>query len=385
MHRSAIVFLTTISHNILRIVGWLVLILGTVIIGCRIVEQWPMLGSLDVAELWQPLLGMVLGALVVHLGPAFLQRLKKVGPVEFYAREVQEVLPALRAILERAPRLERTNGPRVDVVDKSMELTKEEEYFVSKANALVDHLEFTSLRESPLAEKREIHELLSRVAGIALDQGELPRAIDRLELLLDISSGSYEPEETWNRLATAEVELGKGLDGSKGSKMRQRRRQLLESGILSAKRAIKAQRKAGFDDDPRPHFQRAFAHHLLGEMKTAARLYRGVLAVEAHHAPSRYNLAAVLVRCDELEAAAAALMELEMDSIEVERTVAHFDQDDELRPLLLSAHGGKVEAHLVWLRELVQGDDPQRIASHQVTSSGRSSPRKRSGEQSGDS
>ncbi|MGD2113832.1 MAG: hypothetical protein PVG07_02195 [Acidobacteriota bacterium] len=296
----------------------------------RVVSERP----IEAVVAWSELVGMHLVALlavglVLELGPAFTRRLKKVGPVEFFEREMREevrhILPEVRKIMDRAPKTGPPHGPpRVFVTQDPLVLSEEEKYFTEKANALIYYVEYSELRFSRVASDPGFHRLLSQMTAVALDQCHWARAIDRLELLEEISGERYEHEEIEKRRALGALMLAESLPPE-----RTRRRQDL------FKRAKRAARTAmGIDpDDWRPISYLATANFRLGDVERSCELFRRTHELCRSHAPTKYNLACAYAQLGEKEEAFEWLGEIGRNDLELEQAVKFADRDPDLGPL----------------------------------------------------
>lgn len=298
-------------------------------------------------------LGLLLAATLLQVGPALARRLKKAGPFEFHVAEVERVLPELVETLERLQRVEsKDRRPLLNILDKPPELTPEEDYRRRKAERLIDFFEFSNAADGgALKGEREVHELISRVAGLALDMKEHASAIDRLEYLLKVSEESYEPVETWTRLANASNLLAFRT----GREVDRRRRELFEKAVEAGRRAIQHLEKSGRHEF-RAYHERGLGHHQLGEHSAAVKFFNQALEIESTHATSRYNLAAALIKLGRLDEAVESLWMLDANDLEIGSTLALYFTDEEMAPLREDPdHGPQLARFICGLKDEVEG------------------------------
>lgn len=292
----------------------------------EVVEALVSGGDVERVERWAELVGLhVLAllavALVLELGPALARRLKKIGPVELFAHEVRDVLPEVRKILRSVPEVYVAPEPW----DPRVTLNEEARYYTERANALLYYIEFSEVRSSRVVREPDFRGLLLQMAGVALQQHRWTRALDRLKLLVEVSEGTYEPEETHKRLALAALMAGEtsspDLDGT-------RRRELFREAARAARVAMELN-----PGDWRTLYYLGTANYRLEQFGRARDLFLETLELFPSHAPTKYNLACAYAALAETERALAALDALQGGDAELEVPLGSADQDPDLDPL----------------------------------------------------
>ena len=113
---------------------------------------WRLVEKRDELTLWQQLvlfLAILAAAAVAQLSGDLLPRLKKVGPIEFFGREVRDVLDPLRRFFPGgSSQLVRTRGTHTTAGEP---LTLEDQYKYQKAEMFLWTLEFSGVTETDLA------------------------------------------------------------------------------------------------------------------------------------------------------------------------------------------------------------------------------------------
>lgn len=327
-----------VGEQMLRLTGWLLFLLFGASMIVVFTEAWLNQTIPEPAAVGWLLLLLLVSAALIQLGPALSDRLKKVGPVEFHAAQARSVIPELGDTLERIMPI---GAMGWKVSDEPVPLAPDERYYLEKADGIVRHLE---RNRADIASSRVLQQLISKVATIALDQGEHAKAIDRFRLLIEGTDGLYKPENTWLSLATAQFLLSASLPGSPHTGSRAsssddslsvlRRRALLVKALDSVREAIRA--TAGIDGAAhfRAMFLRAEILHFLGETRAALEAYKAVLNQDPGYAPAKYNRAALLSSSGQILEAWEQLMQLQESDTEVEEAITGLESDDpELQPL----------------------------------------------------
>lgn len=283
-------------------------------------------GDVRDARRWAELVGLhVLGllivALVLELGPALARRLKKIGPVELFAHELHDILPEVRQVLQSFPDVQ--VGP--EPWDRPVKLNEEARYRTERADALLYYVEFAEARTSRVVREPDLWGLLLQMAGVALQQHHWTRALDRLKLLAELSGGTHEPEETQKRTALAALMAGEAssptLDGT-------RRHRLFREAARAAREAMKLD-----PGDWRTVYYLGTANYRLNQVGRARDLFLQTLKLFPRHAPSKYNLACAYAALGDKERALSWLEGLSRDDVELKVPLGSAAKDPDLDPL----------------------------------------------------
>jgi tetratricopeptide (TPR) repeat protein len=256
---------------------------------------------------------LILGAAIfIQIGDDLLERLRKVGPVEFFESRARP--------LDRLMDLEYRGG-----VDK---LSEETNFWYQEVDSLISSLQFVDFEGSSLVSYHDLHRMIYGVASIAHDRGDLPRAIDRLEYLMRASKDGFKPYDTFLRCSRAYLLLAETYDRTQREQLK-RRQELFEKALHLTDKAL-----AVYKDDCLFYHFRAYAQDELGWPLQAVRSNEKSLENSSgKYAPARYNKAISQAKLGWYEKAYASLCDLAADDLEIRDTMATAREDPELKPL----------------------------------------------------
>ena len=290
-----------------------------ILLGKRIQAQMAP-GAPDVSLKDLVLLGLVVGlAVLAQAGHRLLHRLKKVGPVEFLDQQYERIVPELEGI--------EWEGELVDSIERlSLRLLWEYE----KAESFVTHLEGSGLGASGLAHSEKLHNLLFKLAKIAMMRGHWARLVDRTELLLKITDGKYKTARThfrcglgYRKLAAEETEWAKTEKPPKAQEHLNNAKELL----------LKAQDHLWRAAEGNPHSYRAcwdlgIVQFHLGEYPLAIESNKKAIHIFPRYAKAKYNLALCYWMNKQKKDAAAAILDIYPDDKDAQE-IGKFGQSDE--------------------------------------------------------
>lgn len=296
-----------LNDHLVQMVAWTLMLALGVLLMSRIEKARETSDSLNASIKELVLLGLVVGlAVLAQLGHRLLHRLKKVGPVEFIERRYDQIAPELPEILVDL------DGPKPPLSAKLL-------WEYEKAEIYVTHLEWAGLEGSGVAGNERFHDLLFKMSAIALMRDYLPRAVDRLELLLKISEGEFKCADAHYRCGIAYRKLAtKEEDQEKLYRERQQKKEEEHHRMEKLELCQKAQthlRKAS-EEDPYLHqafFNLAFVQFVLREYPLAIANNEATLEILPRYALANYNLAICHIKMEQMKEARNAVKRIRAD------------------------------------------------------------------------
>ena len=214
---------------------------------------------------------------------------------------------------------------KIDLAFPDEKLSAKLLYEYEKADRYVTYLEWSGLPKGASGHE-SFYELLFNVGFVALNQRYWLRAIDRLELLLELSDGEFNAAETHYHCGLAYLWWAPGLEG--------RPRQ--ESYKKSQNHFQKALEK-----DPQHWsacYNLAFVQYDLRMYQLARKNNEKALEILPNYAPAKYNLALCYIALGEFQMAMKKLKGIKASDEGVEDVAKTYisdeDSDEELKPLL---------------------------------------------------
>ena len=259
------------------------------------------------------LLGLILAAAALaQSGNDLLKRLTKVGPVELRAAEfVERRFYRIFDELKELPLLE---------TDVEVALSKSLLYEYEKANGYVAHLEWSASTNKAMQDEK-VYDLILKMSYVALSQKDWVRTVDRLELLLRISSGKFKPAEAHYRCGLAYKNWA--------FEDERRREELFEQAHDHLRLAVKENPLHWLG-----YFHLAYVQVDLGMPEQARQNNEKALEIRPDYAPAKLNLVVCYVLLTNLDAALKELKLIVPSDMSVEKVIKEAFADEELGPLL---------------------------------------------------
>jgi len=252
--------------------------------------------------------------------------LKKLGPLELYEDKAQTIVESFKRY-----RLEFRVGEGTGQPWKGLRRLQYEE--------LVQLVVLTEL-EGQVPEKgylrKSFFKMLFQVGTAAAAQGEWTQAAKRLERLVELSHGQYEPGSTFFNLglallgwAESHEEEPETLEGDTS------RDELLRKAVFNLETAC--------SHDPHDHkapYWLAYALDELGQYGAAIKVNAAAIGNRPQFAPAKYNSAVSSVKLKRYRSAFRRLQTISLDDDLGKETFRQAKKDAELRPLLEHAEIG---------------------------------------------
>lgn len=281
----------------------------------------------------------LVSVLCLSFGPALLDRLKKIGPLELYEEKAQSIAESFNQY-----HFELKAGSKTGKPWKGLRRVQYEEL-----DQLIFLVELEDQVPGEGALRKSFFKVLFQVGTAAAAQGEWARATRRLERLVELSRGHYEPASVYFNLGVsllewAEDSYDEDSDRPEGEPSRE---ELLRKAVANLERAC--------SHDPHDHlgpYWLAFAQDELGQYGDAITANDTAIAIRPQFAPAKYNAA---VSEAKLKQYGAAFQRLKSISPEDECGREAFRQaleDQELQPLLDSELGPQVKKYLEGIRKV---------------------------------
>lgn len=231
---------------------------------------------------------ILVAAVAAQLGGALLGRLKKLGPLELFGRELSSLVATLDRI-DPQLKLSTGQGP----------LPPDVAFSYRELDRFVSQLEFSN---QPLEGRyrERFYRLLRTVAGAAMRQEEWWKARARLELLVRLSDGKYQPGKIFYDLGIACMQCALSTQDEKKA----------EEDLREAARHLRRARELT-PLDYKPHFFLGFVLAQLELYERAVEAIDGALELQPRLAQAKYNKAVCQVKLGSLGLAYSTLRTIE--------------------------------------------------------------------------
>lgn len=305
---------SAISQHLFVILCWLAL--PALVI--ELVRRYYLHGQATLKEL--VILGLIfLLAFVAQTGAVWVDRLKKVGPVEFYERSAGAQAQLLKPIRLEVP-------ADADLHRVAPALTPERHYAFEKAQTYLVVAEQSGLMAAGKKHSKELYELMLRVATIAIGQSMWPLATERLEQLEALSEGAYRAAEVRYKCGLAYCLWAKASGPEEEIKLCGK----AESWL---RRAIDAGEASAWPHRQWAYFWLAYAEISLGRFQLAIRHNADALRLQANMAPAKYNMAISWIKLGNLRRAYRTLLRIQREDEDLEQVARGAPDDEELKAL----------------------------------------------------
>ena len=279
----------------------------------------------------------LVSVLCLSFGPALLDRLKKIGPLELYEEKAQSIAESFNQY-----HFELKAGSKTGKPWKGLRRVQYEEL-----DQLIFLVELQDQVPGEGALRKSFFKVLFQVGTAAAAQGEWARATRRLERLVELSRGQYEPASAYFNLGLSLLEWAEDVDNEDSDKREGEpsREELLRKAVANLERACR--------HDPHDHlapYWLGFALDELGQLGDAIKANDAAIGIRPQFAPAKYNAAVSEAKSTEY---GAAFQRLKSISPKDERGKEAFRQaleDQELQPLLDSKIGPEVREYLERMR-----------------------------------
>jgi len=267
---------------------------------------------------------LLIAAIFCQHGNDLMERLKKLGPLEFFESETSGLLSTMQRIGRKLDLTVREGKPPIT------QLSAKETFEYQEINLYVSFVEFSGVDPHKMAYKQKYFELLLWLGTVANGQGDWFKAIARFERLRELSEDTFEPFEVLYGIGLSYFFLGLQEENPK------QRRDYYEKSMESLKMAIEENK-----DDHEAYFYLGYIYDEFNMFSRAIESNQATLQLRPQYGPAKYNMAVTYTKLGKFAEAFKKLTEISKTDKEADHIFKWALGDDELKPLLQDDYWGR--------------------------------------------
>jgi len=263
---------------------------------------------------------MIFLAVLYQYGNDLMERLKKLGPMEFFEKKINEIY------------LDEKFHPAKFLLNSEKKISEEEFFKFQVSDIFINFLEFSNVNISKLKNKDKIIDILRSVGIIAFSKQDYFRAISRFEKLKELEGNSY--EKSYN-IGLSYLKIADKEQDSQKKKI------YFNKSLENFKSA-----KDIGKDQFLVYYNIAWVLDELGNLEEAIENNRKCLQLNSEFYPAKYNIAVSLTKKGKYEEAFKQLKEIPITPAnrEIWETAK---EDNELKALRTNEKFGKEVMELI--------------------------------------